>query len=129
MNRPRGIVVAAFLMILFGLAEVATGITGNFLNVISATPTSTYTLVSSLIGSFYCFAGVLILTMRRWGAVLAIVLLVADIIGRIADGRDWTLSFQRDRCSIDRCRYCNCSCLRNLHLVENGSIQKMKVPL
>lgn len=84
MNRPRGIVVAAFLMILFGLAEVATGITGNFLNVISATPTSTYTLVSSLIGSFYCFAGVLILTMRRWGAVLAIVLLVADIIGRIA---------------------------------------------
>jgi hypothetical protein len=84
MKRPKGILISAILMILFGLAEVATGITGNFLNVISATATSTYTLISSLIGVFYCFAGLLILTMRRWAAVFAIILLGGDIFGRVA---------------------------------------------
>ena len=77
-------VIAASLVILFGLAEIITGITGNFLNVVSATPTSTYVWVSILIGSFYSAAGLLILTMKKWAAELAIVLLVADIVGRFA---------------------------------------------
>ena len=81
-RRPRGIVIVALLMILFGLAEVVTGVTGNFMNVISATPTATYTFASVSIGAFYSLAGLLILTMRRWGAALAIILLVADIAGR-----------------------------------------------
>lgn len=69
-------------MVLFGLAEVATGITGNFLDVISARPTPLYTAASVSIGSFYAIAGILVLTMRRWGAAAAIVLLAADILGR-----------------------------------------------
>jgi hypothetical protein len=71
-------------MILFGLAEIVTGITDSFLNVISATPTSTYIWASILIGSFYSVAGLLVLTMRKWAAKLAIVLLIADVIGRFA---------------------------------------------
>ena len=83
-GRPRGIIVVSFLMILFGLAEVATGITGNFLGVISAATTSTYTSSSIAIGTFYILAGLFILTMKKWGALLAIVFLGADIVGRIA---------------------------------------------
>jgi hypothetical protein len=83
-GRPRGIFVVALLMVLFGLAEVATGLTGNFLNVISATTSVTYTAASATIGIFYIVAGLLVLTMRRWGAALAIVLLCADIAGRAA---------------------------------------------
>ena len=71
-------------MILFGLAEVATGFTGNFLNVISATTSITYTIASATIGTFYSVAGLLVLTMKRWGAALAIVLLGADVSGRAA---------------------------------------------
>ncbi len=80
--RPRGLVIVSILMLLFGLAEVVTGVTGNFLDVLSATRTLTYTLASTSIGSFYSIAGLLILTMRKWGAALAIVFLVADIAGR-----------------------------------------------
>ncbi len=70
-------------MILFGLAEVATGFTGNFLNVISTATTTTYTELSVSIGVFYSVAGFLVLTMKRWGAALAVVLLAADMVGRI----------------------------------------------
>jgi hypothetical protein len=83
-GRPRGIIAVSFLMILFGLAEVATGITGSFLGVISATTTPTYTSASIAIGTFYILAGLFNLTMKKWGALLAIVFLGADIAGRIA---------------------------------------------
>jgi len=70
-------------MVLFGLAEVSTGFSGNFLNVISTTTTTEYTVVSVAIGAFYCFAGLLVLTMKRRAAALAIVLLGADVLGRV----------------------------------------------
>lgn len=81
-KRTSGILVVAFLMILFGLAEIATGISGSFLGVISARPTLAYTVASVAIGSFYAAAGLLILTMRKWAAGGAICLLIADIAGR-----------------------------------------------
>jgi len=76
-------VVVALLMIVFGLAEVAAGFSGNFMGVISATRTTTYTLASVSIGAFYSIAGLMVLTMKRWGAILAIALLGADVLGRI----------------------------------------------
>ncbi len=82
-GRPWGIIIVACLMILFGLAEVVTGFTHNFFG-ITTSSVAIFTYSSAAIGVFYAVAGLLILTMKKWAAALAIVLLVADIIGRVA---------------------------------------------
>jgi len=82
-KRPLGIIVASILMVLFGLAEVATSFTHSFFG-ISTSSVSIFTYSAAAIGLFYVAAGLLILTMKKWAAVLAIVLLIADIVGRIA---------------------------------------------
>jgi hypothetical protein len=82
-TRPRGIVVVAMLMMLFGLAEVVTAFTHSFLGIITSQAV-TFTLAAVAIGAFYIAGGVLILTMKRWAAALAIVLLGADVVGRVA---------------------------------------------
>jgi hypothetical protein len=70
-------------MIVFGLAEVVTGLTHNFFGIFTAKATaSAYAGVA--IGACYALAGLLVLSMRRLAAALAIVLLIADIIGRAA---------------------------------------------
>lgn len=81
--RPRGISVVAALMILFGLAEIATGFTHNFIGLITSRASiSTYLGVA--LGMFYFIGGLLILMKKKWGAVTAIVLLCGDVIGRMA---------------------------------------------
>jgi hypothetical protein len=82
-NRPRGIVVVALLMITFGIAEVKTGLTHNFFS-ISTAKVTTSAYAGAAIGILYAMAGLLILSMKRRAAALAIVFLIADIIGRIA---------------------------------------------
>jgi len=82
-QRPRGIVVAALLMVAFGMAEVTTGFTHNFFG-ISTTMGTTSAYIGAGIGVVYAAAGLLVLSMKRRAAVLAIVLLITDIIGRIA---------------------------------------------
>ncbi len=82
-NRPLGIVVAAVLMIAFGLAEVSTGLTHNFFGV-STSEVTAAAYAGAAIGVLYAAAGLLILSMKRRAAALAIVLLITDIIGRIA---------------------------------------------
>jgi hypothetical protein len=82
-GRPRGIIIVASLMILFGLAEVVTGFTHNFFGITTAN-VSAFTYSAATIGAFYIVAGLLILTMRRWAAALAIALLGADVVGRVA---------------------------------------------
>jgi hypothetical protein len=80
--RPMGITVVALLMILFGLAEVITGFTHSFFG-ISTSQAIIFTYSAAAIGLFYVGAGLLIMTMKRWAAALAILLLGADIVGRI----------------------------------------------
>jgi hypothetical protein len=82
-SRPRGVIVVAFLMILFGLAEVVTGFTHQFFGVMMANgATSAYAGAS--IGVLYAAAGLLVLIMRKWAATLAIACLAADVVGRVA---------------------------------------------
>jgi hypothetical protein len=83
MTRPRGIAIVALLMVLFGLAEVVTSFTHNFAG-ISTSHVTAFSYAAAAIGSFYIGGGLLILAMKKWAAALAIVLLVADIAGRIA---------------------------------------------
>jgi hypothetical protein len=68
-------------MILFGLAEVATGFTHNFFG-ITTTAAAITTYVSVAIGLFYVLAGLLTLTMRKKELHAAIVLLAGDVLGR-----------------------------------------------
>jgi hypothetical protein len=81
-SRPFGIIVAAAFTVLAGLAEVVTGFTHNFFGVTTSSATL-FTYSAAVIGLFYLAAGLLILTMRRWAAALALVLFGADIIGRL----------------------------------------------
>jgi len=80
---PLGIAIVAILMILFGLVEVVTSFSHEFFG-IHTSAVSLFTYSAAAIGLFYVVAGLLILTMQKWAAGLAIVLLIADILGRIA---------------------------------------------
>jgi len=81
-SRPLGIIVAAAFTVIAGLAEVVTGFTHNFFG-ITTSSVIVFTYSAAVIGLFYLAAGLLILIMRRWAAVLALVLLSADIVGRL----------------------------------------------
>ena len=81
-KRPLTITIVALLMILFGLIEVVTAFTHSFLG-ITTSQAALFTYSAVAIGIFYVIAGLLILTMKKWAAALAIILLAADIIGRI----------------------------------------------
>ena len=70
-------------MIIFGLAEVLTGFTHRFFG-ISTSPATIFTYAAAAMGGLYVASGLLILTMKKWAAVLAIALLIADVAGRIA---------------------------------------------
>jgi hypothetical protein len=82
-KRPRGLLFIAVLMILFGLAEVVTGFTHSFFGINTSTA-AFFTYSAAAIGVFYAAAGLLILTMRKPAAAIAIALLVIDVIGRLA---------------------------------------------
>jgi hypothetical protein len=81
-NRPRKMTVIAILMIVFGLAEVTTGITHKFFG-LSTVRLALSTYIGVAIGSLYTLAGLLVLPMKRQPAGIAIVLLIAVIFGRI----------------------------------------------
>ncbi len=81
--RPRVITVIAVLMIVFGIAEVVTGLNHNFFGV-TTTQGSASARIGVTLGLLYFAAGVLTSTMRRWAAWLAIGCLVVDVIGRLA---------------------------------------------
>jgi hypothetical protein len=77
-----GIYVAGTLMIVFGIAEVATGFRHRFFGLTTAQNTLATWLGVSL-GGFYFFSGVLTLFRRKWSAIIAIILLCGDVVGRI----------------------------------------------
>jgi len=70
-------------MILFGAAEVITGFTQRFFG-ISTGLSAISTFFTSGIGTLYAGAGLLILTMQKWAAALALTCLVFVVVGRIA---------------------------------------------
>ncbi len=79
---PLSVSIVAILMILFGLAEVMTGLTHQFFGLVTAQiDLSTYLGVA--LGLFYFIGGIFILTKRKWAAITAIVLLCGDVLGRI----------------------------------------------
>jgi hypothetical protein len=79
---PKGLFVAAFLMIIFGLVEIVTSFSHEFFGLTtSQAPIST--IIGATIGTFYFVSGFLVLTKKIKAAIFAIILLVADAIGRL----------------------------------------------
>src|SRR5215472_13049159 len=71
-------------MIAFGIVEIVTGFTHNFLGLISTTDAPLATYAVAAIGCLYASGGLLVLTMKRWAARLAILSLIGVIAGRIS---------------------------------------------
>jgi hypothetical protein len=78
-----GLKVAAALMIIFGLAEILTGFRHEFFG-LTTTQTIISTIIGASIGSFYFISGFLVLSKKRKLAIVVIILLLADTIGRIS---------------------------------------------
>lgn len=78
-HRPIGVTIIATLMIVFGLAEIATGVTHNFLGLISTTAGAAALYGGAVIGGLYAIAGALLFSMRRsmmWLSLAGLVLIV-----------------------------------------------------
>lgn len=82
-KRPFDIVVVATLMIAFGVAEIATGFTHNFLRLISTTSGAIATTGAAAVGVLYAIAGALLIRMKKRGAAFALASLALVVIGRV----------------------------------------------
>jgi hypothetical protein len=54
------------------------------LDIISTSNVDIAGYVGAAIGAFYAVGGTLVLTRKKWAAALAIALLIADVLGRLA---------------------------------------------
>jgi hypothetical protein len=79
--RHVGITVVSLFAIIAGLGEVVVGFTGNYLGILSKDIKPT--LATAIIGAFYSLGGLSFLTRKKWGAVLGILFIGAEILGRI----------------------------------------------
>jgi hypothetical protein len=81
-RRPWNLIFVAGFTILAGLAEVVTGFSHTFFG-ITTSSSVLFTVAATGIGLSYLASGVLMLTMKKWAATAALVLLSIDIVGRI----------------------------------------------
>ena len=73
--------MVAIFAVIAGLGEVVVGFTGNTFGILSKDlkPNA----ATAIVGAFYCLGGLSLLTMKKWGAVLGIVFISAEILGRV----------------------------------------------
>jgi Na+-translocating ferredoxin:NAD+ oxidoreductase RnfD subunit len=81
MTRPIGITIVIIYTILSGLNEIWVGITGNWMGILAKSLEPS--LATVVVGAFYCLAGIsLLLTGKKWGAVLSLIFTGAEVLGR-----------------------------------------------
>jgi uncharacterized membrane protein len=81
-NRPTGITIVAVFAIISGLGEIVVGFTGNYLGILSKSIAPAVSTV--IIGAFYSLGGLsLLVTRKKWAAVLTIIFIGAEILGRV----------------------------------------------
>ena len=80
-TRHIGIIAVSIFAIVAGLGEIVVGFTGNYLGILSKDIRPS--LSTAVIGAFYSLGGLSLLTMRKWGAVLGILFISAEILGRV----------------------------------------------
>jgi|SRR5208282_2817824 len=83
-NRPTGITIAAVYAIIAGMGEVIVGFSGNYLGILSIPLTPAAAYPAAISGVFYILGGLsLFITRKKWGAVLSIIFISAEILGRV----------------------------------------------
>ena len=81
-NRPIGITIVGVFATIAGLGEIVVGFTGNYLSILSTSIAPACS--TGVIGAFYSLGGLsLLLTRKKWGAVLSIAFIGAEILGRV----------------------------------------------
>lgn len=81
-GRQWGLIIIGVLMILFGIAEVATGFNHNFFGV-TTQENSLSTTIGASLGLLYFIAGVLCFVRRPWAMWTAVICLALDVVGRL----------------------------------------------
>jgi hypothetical protein len=77
-----GITMVAVYAIVARIGEIVVGLTGNYLGILSRNIKPAFSTV--VIGSFYSLGGLsLLITRKKWGAVLSIMFIGAEVFGRI----------------------------------------------
>src|SRR5262245_53489872 len=80
-TRHLGTTLVAIFAVIAGLGEVVVGFTGNTLGILSKELKSN--TATAIVGAFYSLGGLSLLTMKKWGAVLGILFISAEIAGRV----------------------------------------------
>jgi len=79
--RRTGITIAAGYCIFAGLSEIWAGITGNWMGLLSEPLKPSFR--TALVGSAYVAAGISLLSKRRTGALLGVVFVLLEVLGRV----------------------------------------------
>jgi hypothetical protein len=79
-RRPE-LTLAGGYCIFAGLLEIWVGITGNWLGILATTLKPS--LWTALVGACYVAAGTSVLSKRRTGALLGVVFILLDVVGRV----------------------------------------------
>jgi uncharacterized membrane protein len=81
-RRPVGILIVGVFAFIAGLGEIVVGFTGNYLGILAHSIPPSFS--AGLTGVFYSLGGLsLLITPKKWGAVLGMFFIGAEIIGRI----------------------------------------------
>ena len=80
-GRHVGITVISIFAIISGVNEIVVGITGNYLGILSKPLKPS--LATAIVGAFYSLGGLSLLTRKKRGAVLGILFIGAEILGRL----------------------------------------------
>ena len=79
--RRTGITIVAGYCVFAGLSEMWVGITGNWMGLLSKPLKPSFR--TALVGAFYVAAGISLLSKTRAGALLGIVFILLEVLGRV----------------------------------------------
>ena len=79
--RRTGVTLVAGYCIFAGLSEVWVGITGNWMGLLSKPLRPSFR--TALVGAFYVAAGISLLPQRRTSALVGIVFILLEVLGRV----------------------------------------------
>src|SRR5690242_6127085 len=81
-RRSPGVIVVGIFAFIAGLGEVVVGFTGNYLGILAHPMAPSFS--TGVVGVLYCLGGFfLLITRKKWGAILGMSFIGAEILGRI----------------------------------------------
>jgi hypothetical protein len=81
-KKDKLVIIISLLMIIFGIAEIVTGIRHEFFGLVTTEQLIT-TIVGIGLGLCYLLGGIFLFVYKKWSLILSLVLLILDITGRL----------------------------------------------